>query len=53
MVGLQTLPTVIPNSLEADPADGLVSRVVGVLGALALFLDPGPVLLDQISEDAC
>jgi len=52
MVGLQSLATVIPNRLEADPADCLVPRIVGVLGAFALFQDPGPVLLDQIGEDA-
>jgi hypothetical protein len=52
MVCLQALATVVTNCLEADPADGLVSRIVSVLGAFTFFLDPVPVLLDQIREDA-
>ena len=45
MVGTQTLATVIPDCLEPDPANCLMPCVVGVLGAFALFLDTGPVLL--------
>ncbi len=52
MVSTQTLATVIPDCLESDPANGLMPRIVGVLGAFALFLDTGPVLLHHIREDA-
>ena len=37
---------------QANPADGLVSGVVGVFRAFTLFLNAGPVFLNQIGEHA-
>src|SRR5690606_4483320 len=52
MVGTQTLATVVPDCLEPDPANGLMPRIVGVLGTFALFLDTSPVLLHHVRKDA-
>src|SRR6056297_3005862 len=51
MVRLQALATIVPHILQADPADGLVSGVVGILGALALLLNAGSMFVHQLGEN--
>src|SRR6056297_2470356 len=51
MVRLQALATIVPHILQADAADGPVSGLVGVLGALAFLLNAVSMFVHQFGEN--